>query len=296
MNFENIKFHLLSITWKSLSIIPFPVMYLLSDILFYPLYYLVKYRRKIVRKNLSESFPEKSKKEIIRIEKDFYHFFIDVIFETCKLATISEKEMCKRIVFKNPEEVNSIMQQGKSISVYLGHYCNWEWVSSLPLHLDKKTLAAQIYHKLSNKTVDRLLYENRKRFGAISVEMKETLRWINEQLNNNKVTITGYIADQSPRKKYSHYFLDFLNHETPVFVGTEKITKKYHLEAFYLDIKRTKRGYYETCFIKLHDNPSTLPDFELTNLYYARLEESIRQNPELYLWSHNRFRHAKIIS
>ena len=293
MNIENLKFHLLNITWKSLSVIPFPVMYILSDIIFYPLYYLVRYRRKVVRKNLVESFPEKSKKEILQIEKDFYHFFVDLIFETCKFATISEKEICKRMRYKNPEKVNDILQQGKSTSLYMMHYCNWEWVASMPLHLDKKALATLIYHKLRNETVDRLLYQNRKRFGGIGVEMKETLRWVNEQLNNDKVTIIAYIADQSPQKKHAHHFLDFLNHQAPVLVGTEKITKRYHLEALYLDVKRVKRGYYKARFVKLHDNPSALPDFELTKLYYAQLEKTIRRQPELYLWSHNRFRHAK---
>jgi len=293
MNIENIKFHLLNTTWKSISIIPFPVMYILSDIMFYPLYYLIKYRRKIVRKNLVESFPEKSTKEIIRIEKDFYRFFVDIIFETCKFATISEKEMRKRIVYENLEDINALFQQGKSISLYMSHYCTWEWVPSMALHLDKNALAASIYHKLRNKTVDRLMYQNRKRFGGLCVEMKETLRWVNEQLKNNNVTLVGYIADQSPSKKYVHYFLDFLNHSTPVFVGAEKITKKYKLEAFYLDIKQVKRGYYEARFVKLHDNPAELPDFELTNLYYAQLEETIRRQPKLYLWSHNRFKYAK---
>ena len=295
MNRENIKFHLLNILWKSISIIPLPVMYILSDILYYPLYYLVRYRRKVTRKNISKSFPEKNKQEIIRMEKDFYHFFVDMIFETCKLATISEKEIRKRMVYKNTEEVNNVLSRKKSISLYVGHYCNWEWSSSIPLHLEKNVLPAQIYHQLGDKAVDRLLYQNRKRFGAINVEMKETLRWINEQLNNKKVTITGYISDQSPKKRHAHYFLDFFHHRTPVLVGTEKITKKYLLEAYYLDIKRIKRGYYEACFVKLHNNPAALPDFELTNLYYAQLEKTIRRQPELYLWTHNRFRYAKAI-
>ncbi|MDL2222749.1 lysophospholipid acyltransferase family protein [Bacteroidales bacterium OttesenSCG-928-M11] len=290
---STIAYYVLKTIWLSYSIIPLPVMYVISDILFYPFYYLIRYRRKIVRKNLRIAFPEKEEKELIRLERRFYHFFLDVLFEMNKYASISERGIRKRMSFKNTEEVNSILESGDSISLYVGHYCNWEWVSSMPLHLYKGSLPAQIYHKLRNKAVDKLLYQNRKRFGAINVEMKETLRWVNEQLSNNRVTITGYIADQSPRKKHAHYFIDFFNRSTPVLTGTEKITKRYKLKAYYLDIKRIKRGYYEASFIKLHDNPSSLPDFELTNIYYQHLENMIRRQPELYLWSHNRFKHSK---
>jgi KDO2-lipid IV(A) lauroyltransferase len=254
-----------------------------------------RYRRKITRKNLTESFPEKSLKEIVAIEKRFYHFFVDLIFETCKFAVISKKEISKRMKFTNIEEINDVLQQGKSISLYLGHQGNWEWISSMPLHLDRNAVSGQIYHRLRDRAVDRLMLHNRERLGATSVEMSKTLRWISNHLRNQEVTITGYIADQSPRKNNLQHYVPFLHHLTPVLVGTEKITKKHRLEAYYLDVKRIKRGYYEVTFLKMHADPQSLPDFELTDIYYNMLEKTIRKQPECYLWTHKRFKHASII-
>jgi KDO2-lipid IV(A) lauroyltransferase len=197
--------------------------------------------------------------------------------------------------FTNIEEISAVLQQGKSVSTYLGHQGNWEWVSSLPLHLDRSIVSGQIYHRLRNQAVDQLMLRSRERLGAVSVEMSKTLRWISSQLRDQVVTITGYIADQSPRKNNLHHYLPFLHHLTPVLVGAEKITKKYHLEAYYLDIKRIKRGYYEATFMKMHADPQSLPDFELTEIYYNLLEKRIHKQPECYLWTHKRFKHASIL-
>lgn len=286
-------YHLLRFFLKLLSYIPWRVMYGLSDGLFYLLYYMVGYRRKIVRKNLSESFPEKDLSDIKRIEKGFYRFFADMLLESCKLASMSSEEMRKRMKFKNVEAVNAMIRQGKSVSVYLGHYGNWEWVSSMPLWLEKDVEGIQIYHKLRNQTMERLMLHIRERMGGISVEMHKTARYITELVNNHKVCVIGFIADQSPKKRESRYFLPFLHHKTPVLIGTEKITKHYGFEAFYLHVTRTRRGFYEAEFVQLHENPQSLPGFELTALYFKHLEQAIQQQPELYLWTHQRFKHAE---
>lgn len=286
-------YHLLSFFIRLLSCLPFGVLYILSDFLYYVVYYVIRYRRKVVRKNLTESFPEKSEQEILCIEKEFYHSFVDIILESCKLASISKDEMKRRMTFKNVDYVNTVLRNGKSIALYLGHYANWEWCSSIPLHLDKNVIGAQIYHKLSNKNMDRLMLDIRERMGAVCVDMHKTARYVTEISAEKKISIIGFIADQSPRKKDSRYFLHFLNHNTPVLTGTEKIVKHYGLEAFFLSVKRVKRGYYEAEFIQLHDNPKSLPDFKLTDIYYQMLEKCIIENPELYLWTHKRFRHAE---
>lgn len=289
-------YYLLYSIVRILSYIPFCVMYCISDCLFYLVYYVFRYRRRIVRKNLKESFISKSEKEIIKIEKQFYQFFVDMILESIKLASISKDEIKRRMSFKNIEEVNQALKQGKSISLYLGHYANWEWCSSIPLHLEGDVTSAQIYHKLSNQNMDRLMLYIRKRMGAVCVDMRKTARYATELVANHKVCIIGFIADQSPRKIESHHFLHFLNHNTPVLTGTEKITKHYGFEAFFLSVKRVKRGYYEAEFIRLHDNPKSLSDYELTSLYYKMLEKCINTHPELYLWSHNRFRNAEMLN
>lgn len=286
-------YHLLSFFLKLLSYTPFCVLYVLSDCLFYLLYYVVRYRRRIVRKNLTESFPEKSEQEIIQIEKKFYQYFTDQVLESCKMATISSEEMSKRMKFTNIEDANAVLRSGKTISLYMGHYGNWEWVSSIPLCLEPNVLAVQIYHKLRNENMDRLLLYQRERMGAISVEMRKTARYITQLKTANKVSIIGFIADQSPRKKDARHFIPFLNHQTPVLTGTEKIIKHYGFEAWFLDMKRVKRGFYEARLIRMHDAPQSLPDFELTTIYYQMLEQMIKERPELYLWTHNRFKHAK---
>ena len=286
-------YHLLSFFLKILSYIPFGVLYVLSDCLFYPLYYIVRYRRKVVRRNLTESFPEKSEQEIKRIEKGFYRFFTDQVLESCKMMTISPEEITRRMKFANVEAANAVFRKGKSIALYMGHYGNWEWVPSIPLCLEKNVMAVQIYHKLSNENMDRLMLNNRERLGAISVEMRKTARFITDMVQNGKVGIVGFIADHSPRKKDARHFLSFLNHDAPVLTGTEKIIKHYDFEAWFLKVKRIKRGYYEAELVCLHENPKELPDFELTALYFQVLEKMIVSRPELYLWTHNRFKYAK---
>lgn len=287
------KYRLLYFLVKVLSYIPFWAMYVISDMLYYVVYYMVKYRRYIVRKNLTECFPEKDLDEIVRIEKKFYRFFTDILVESLKMFSMSPKEMKRRMKLLNVEGLMETMKQGRSASVFMGHYGNWEWVSSLPLHLDDGMLGVQIYHELRNKIMNKLLLYSRGRMGAISVEMRNTVRGISKMVSEGKVAAIGFIADQSPRRKDARHFIPFLNHEIPVLTGTEKLTKHYNFEGWYLDMKRVKRGYYEAEFVKLHDDPRSLPDFELTEIYYRRLENMIKERPELYLWSHNRFRLAK---
>jgi KDO2-lipid IV(A) lauroyltransferase len=251
-----------------------------------------RYRRRITRKNLTESFPEKTLQDIIAIEKRFYHFFIDIMFEMCKMASLSEKEMRNRMRFTNMEEINEILKSGKSISLFIGHYGNWEWISSMPLHLPETVLAGQIYQRLHNRDVNKLLLNNRSRWGANTVEMSETLRWVNDHANKGKVTITGYIADQSPRWNDTQHYVPFLNHWTPVVTGTEKITRKYGFEACFLYMERKRRGYYEATFVRMNEQSKPLNEFELTDRYFKLLEQIIRKCPEYYLWTHNRFKHS----
>ena len=285
-------YHLLSFLLKLISYIPFRALYVLSDGLYYILYYIIRYRRKIVRKNLTESFPTLKGKEILQVEKKFYRYFTDQVLESCKMATISPEEMKKHMKFSNIEAANAVFKEGKSIALYMGHYGNWEWISSIPLWVAEGVTSVQIYHKLRNDNTNRLILNMRERLGAISVEMRKTARYITEITNTNQVSVIGFIADQSPKKKEVRYFLPFLHHRTPILVGTEKIVKHYGFEAWFLDMKRVKRGYYEAELIRMHEEPTSLPDFELTEIYFRMLEKMIQERPELYLWTHNRFKHA----
>lgn len=293
-NKQKMTYHLLRFFFKLMSRLPFCVLYVMSGGLYLLLYHVVRYRRGIVRKNLTESFPEKTPAEIRDIEKKSYRFFADNIAESFKLSAMSPEEMGRRMRFTNVEAVNSVLRQGRSIALYLGHYGNWEWISSMPLHLEKSAVPAQIYHKLRNKNMNRIILEHRASHGAVNVDMYKTARYITEMAAKGQTSVIGFIADQSPKKREVRHFLQFLHHRTPVLTGTEKITKHYGFEAWFLRVNRVSRGYYEAEFIQMHENPKSLPDFELTRIYYELLEKAIREKPELYLWTHNRFKHAEL--
>lgn len=290
---SSFSYTLLRMVITAVSHIPFGVLYVLSDIIFFPLYYVVRYRRKVVRKNLVESFPEKNLNEIVALEKKFYHSFIDIALESCKMMTISHDEIRRHISFSNVECANAMLRQGTSVGLFMGHFGNWEWVASLALWLWDGALASQIYHRLRNPAMDRLMKQMRERFGSVCVEMRDTVRFVRDGLNDERPYIIGFIADQSPKLRESKHFVDFLNHSTPVLTGSEKVMKRYGYQAVFLGVRRVKRGYYECTITPLHPNAPELPDFELTRLYFEKLEEEIKQNPELYLWTHNRFKHAR---
>lgn len=287
-------YHMLRFLLKLISFIPFGLLYLISDCLFVFVYYLGRYRRRVVRRNLELSFPEKTSAEIAAIERKFYRFFVDNVLETCKMANMSADAMRRRMRFVNVEEVNAHLREGRSVSLFLGHLGNWEWVSSMPLWLESSATPAQIYHPLSNKAVDRVMLEARACHGAVNVEMRRTAHFIINQIAARKVSIIGFIADQSPRRSEANNFLPFMGQSVPVITGTEKITKKFGFEAYFTDVRRVRRGYYEAEFVRLAEHPSELPDFELTALYYRRLEAAIRRAPQLYLWSHKRFKFARV--
>ncbi|MCM1450252.1 MAG: lysophospholipid acyltransferase family protein [Clostridiales bacterium] len=286
-------YHILSFLLKAISLLPFWVLYAFSDVLALLLYYIVRYRRRVVRRNLTECFPDKDLSEIKAIEHKFYRFFTDNILEACKMATISPESMSRHMVFTNIDQVNKRLREGRSISLFLGHYANWEWISSMPLHLYKGAISGQIYQRLRNKNMDRLMLHVRSRMGATNIEMRNTARFITSLVAQGKECIIGFIADQSPRYRDVHHFMPFLNHEAPVLVGTEKITKHYDFDAWFVKPTRVKRGYYTVEFVELAPDSKSLPDFELTALYYQHLEAMINECPYLYLWSHNRFKHAR---
>ena len=277
--------------WYVISLLPLGILYLISD-LFYPIiYYIIRYRRKIIRKNLVESFPEKSVEELVKIEKEFYHFFCDYVVETVKMFSMGEKEMRKRMTFSGTEVMNE-MHRTKSCVLYLGHYCNWEWVSSLPLHVTdhNNSLLGQIYHKLENPVFDRLFLYSRYRFKSNNIEMFSALRTLVKCTREGKRFIIGFISDQSPNWNFINMWTNFLNHKTSFFVGAESIAKMTNAAVFYIDMKRVKRGYYHGEFILMTDNPKSYPNYELTVEYGQYLERTIRRNPQYWLWSHNRWK------
>ena len=290
-----ITYYIAYALWYLLSLLPLWLLYFVSDLLFFPTYYLARYRRKIVRRNLTGSFPEKDLKEIVRIEKRFYHFFCDYIVETIKLFSMSEEQMKRRMVFKGVDHIVSAMEkEDKNFCfVYLGHYCNWEWIASLPYWCPDDVKCGQIYHPLYNKAFDRLFLRLRNQFGGECIAMKETLRRIIEMKRAKQKCIIGFISDQAPKWNSIHHWCDFLHRETPVFIGTERIGKQVDALIYYADVKRTRRGYYLCEFKPLTHRPKEVPDYELTDRITHLLEEMIKERPDFWLWSHKRWKRTK---
>ncbi len=288
---KNLTYYLSFALWFIISLLPLWVFYRLSDGLYYLVYHVVRYRRRVVYANLRSSFPEKSEAEIERIAKDFYSFFCDYIVETLKLFSMGEKNMRKRMKFEGLGQVKEDFANGRSVSVYLGHYCNWEWISSLGLHLDEQ--CGQIYHPLENATLDRLFLYMRGRFKAQSIKMDDTFLTILKWKKEGRKNIVGYIADQVPGYNNIHYWADFLHHDTPVFTGAERISKIMDTTVYYIDVERPRRGYYVARFIKIADSLNEHPVFFATEQYFRLLEQNIQRAPQYWLWSHKRWKRTR---
>ena len=286
-------YYIVFAVWYVFSLLPLRIHYVLSDLLFWLLYGVVGYRKAVIRKNLRESFPEKSEEELRKIARGYYHFFCDYIVETIKMMTISKENIRRRLTFKGTELVDEIVESGQSCAVYLGHLCNWEWVTSLPLWVTPKAQCGQIYHPLENKEFDRLFLYSRQRFGATCIAMQDTLREIVNYRSKNQPVVIGYISDQVPFWTNIHHWVDFLHHDTPVLTGTERIAKKVNHAVFFLDVHRVRRGYYEAEFKLMTREPQKMDDFEITDIYFKLLEESIHRAPEFWLWSHNRWKRTR---
>jgi len=290
MNLTSISYKIIYGVCYAISLLPLSVLYVLADVLGFLLYYVVRYRRHIVHKNLTESLPDKTSKDIMRIEKKFYLWLCDYVMETLKMMSIGEGEISRRMKFIASEKVKDSIKRGKSCAVYLGHYCNWEWVTSLPLWMDNAANCGQIYHPLENRAFDRFFLRLRSRFGAESMSMKESFRHIVKHLSDGDRIVVGFIADQVPTWNSIHYWTDFLRHDTPVFTGAEKIAHKCDLDVYYLDVRRLHRGYYTAEFKLITDDIGNAPDFSVTEAYLRMLEETINRAPQYWLWSHNRWK------
>lgn len=288
-----ILYYIILAVWYVFSLLPMRVHYIISDLLFWLLFKVVRYRRDVVRKNLTESFPEKSEEELRKIERGFYHFFCDYLVETVKLMTISQEEMKRRIVFKGSELIDEIIGSGQSVTLYVGHYCNWEWVSSIPLWINPSVWGGQIYHPLENKDFDKLFIKIRERMGCHCIAMQDTLREVMKHKRENQPVAIGFISDQKPHWVNIHHWTNFLHHDTPVLTGTERISRKMNHAVLYLDIQRVRRGYYEAEFKCITREPQKLKEFELTDIYFEMLEKSIRRAPEFWLWSHDRWKRTR---
>ncbi len=274
-----------------ISILPFPILYLLSDLVFVILYYITGYRKKVVTENLRKSFPEKSEKEIAELRRKFYRHLSDLFMETFKTLTISNSDMLRRCKMDEGSILlmKRLYDENRNIILVLGHSGNWEWGGNT-FNLVCRQQLYVIYHPLQNKYFNRLIIDMRTRFGTKLIEMKSAFR--DMLAFKNEVAATAFIADQTPPPEGA-YWTKFLNQETPVFRGTEKIAIKLNSPIVFMSVRKLKRGYYELSAEMLLETPSTTSEGEISELHTRRLEKQILTQPETWLWSHRRWKHIR---
>ena len=290
---RNLAYYALLAVWYLLSLLPLRVLYVLSDFFYLLLAYVVKYRKRTILNNISSAFPEKTSDEHRAIVRKFYSAFCDYIVETIKLMTMSRKQMMRRMRFDGMEEINQILAEGQSVALYLSHTFNWEWISSVPLWVPDEVVCGEIYHPLENEIFDRLFLKVRQKNMAHGVAMNDTLRKIAQWKSEKRTYVMGYLSDQKPHWHNIHHWVDFLNHDTPVLTGAERIAKATNEAVAYGDIYRERRGHY-VCTIKLMTrNVKDIPNWEVTDWYYKELEKTIRRQPEMWLWSHKRWKRTR---
>ncbi len=268
------------------SLLPFPILYLFADLIYLILYYLVGYRKDVVLTNLRNAFPEKSDSEKTEIAKKFYHFLADMIVESVKMYSISKENIIKRFPLRNPEEVMQYFEQGRSVILATGHYANWEWGNLIASARFDQVMT--VYKPINNKNFEGLINHMRSRFGATMVAMRNTLRKMIELKNETFLSV--FVSDQTPVRGETQFFTTFLNQPTAVFLGIEKIAKATNYPVVYCHMDKVKRGYYEATFKTLSVTPKDTAEYEITTLHIQELERIIQQRPELWLWSHKRWK------
>lgn len=284
---KSLSYYLLYAFSLMFAILPLRILYVISDVFYYLNYYVVQYRKKIVFQNLRNSFPEKNDKEIKTIAKKFYRHFGDLFVETLKMMHMPLSESRKRIKIKNPEVLENLYANHKLILSAMGHYNNWEWVSMLAR---PEFQIISIYKPLHNPNFDRFMLKLRTMKGSILVSTTQTLRFFNSWNDPDKRGFFCFIADQSPLLKDIHYWTQFLNQTTPIFIGIEKIALKLNLPVCFFRLEKVKRGYYQLEIVPITENPATTKPYEITEAHVRLLEDDIRRNPEFWLWSHRRWK------
>lgn len=277
-----------AILW-SISILPFRVLYFLSDIVYFLLYKVIGYRVKTVRANLKLAFPKLNDIERKEIEKNFYRHLCDLFLEMIKTITISEKELDKRFVFENPELIKEYEKKEKSIILMLPHYGNWEWVIELGKHLDYKGFG--IYKTLKNKYFDKLFRDIRSRFNAELVNTHQTAGVIRENQSKGLYGVYLFLSDQTPLLRDNLHWEKFMGVEVPVHMGAEVLARKLNMNILYITIEKVKRGYYKSSFSEITDDIKNEPKYRPTRMFLNKTEEQIRKAPEYYFWTHKRWKH-----
>ncbi|NCC98920.1 MAG: hypothetical protein EOL95_04335 [Bacteroidia bacterium] len=271
--------------------LPWCILFAFSDFCYLIVYYVARYRRKIVRKNLVNSFPKKDLNSIIKLEKKFYHHFCDMFIETIKLFHISVPEVQKHFKFTNIEEIKESLTAGDKLFMFAAHHACWEQVTLLSIYFEYPSM--HFYKQLTNKTFDAMMLEMRQKFGSISIETNNGMRELAKRDKEGGSHITCFIVDQAPLPQSRQYWTRFMNQDTPFIVTAERMARKFNYKVCYFRVVRVKRGYYESTILPMFDSAANTSENEITQMYTEMLETDIRNQPECYLWSHNRWKYTK---
>lgn len=280
-----------------LSRLPLGVHYFFADYLIYPLmYYVVRYRRRLVAKNLRLSFPDKTDKERRQIMRDFYRQFCYTIVETVYGYRMSDKQMKQRVVFEHMDEVNKLVDAAGGGLFMLAHFGNWEWMASVQQWVSEGVTELNVYRKLKSEAMDALMLDIRAKRGGACVEKQRILRELVRYRAEKKPVTVGLLSDQKPRPEVTRTWTTFLHQETGFLDGAEVLGKKFGYPVFYLYITRTKRGYYKAEMKTIAADPKSTAEGEITEKYARLLEQNIQEQPHLWLWTHNRWKWKKPLS
>ncbi|UOE42027.1 lipid A biosynthesis acyltransferase [Chryseobacterium suipulveris] len=275
------------------SRLPLKILYLFSDIIFFVMYYVVGYRKKVVIENLTKSFPEKSDQEIKSIAKKFYINFADYIVETFKSFTISNTELRVRVQHINQDVFREAHDEGKNMILLAGHVFNWEWYTALASIVPQEN-SYPVYRKVQNGFWEEKIKNIRNRFGNQSLEARDVIRHIFRNPNDGN-SIYMFVADQTPHVADVSYGLNFLNQKTPAFIGYDKLATRMDLAFVYCDMKKVKRGFYQVNYFRIEPDGDKFTDFEVVKKFHKMLENSLHKNPDNYLWSHRRWKYQSAI-
>lgn len=272
-----------------ISKLPFGILYGISDFLYFLVYHLIGYRKKVVRDNLRLVFPEKTEKERTIIAKEFYVHLCDMVIEAIKSLSISEEEMKKRFTISNVQIIHELEKENKNIMMFMGHYASWEWSVILQRFINHKGYA--VYKKIENPYFDRLVKKIRARYDSELINTKETVHKMGAALSRGELIINGFIADQTAKHWKAKHFQEFMGIKVPVLTGGEMLAKKFDMAVIYLDVRKVKRGHYAAEVKLITKNPNDYPDYQITDEFLTLVEAQIHAEPAYYLWTHKRWKY-----
>jgi Kdo2-lipid IVA lauroyltransferase/acyltransferase len=268
------------------SLLPLRVLYILSDGFYVLVYHILKYRRHVVLSNLLIAFPEKTQAERNAIAKKFYKNFIDTFIETIKMISASDA-FIQRHVTGNWEVVNEVYKTGRSLQIHLGHTFNWEWANLAGAKEMNYTFLG-VYMPITNKILDRLFRHLRSKSGTVllpATDMRKAmLPWRNRQY------CIGLVADQAPSAPEKSFWLNFFGKPTGFVSGPETGARTANIPVVFASIEKPRRGYYKVVFTLAEEQPADIQRGDLTLRYARYLEEVIRRQPDMWLWSHRRWK------